>query len=124
MVILDRPRHAELVKQVRRVGACIHMISDGDVAAAVATAAPGHGNVDVLLGIGGTPEGVIAAAALRCLGGEIQARLPLFEPPPLDFPRDYCMLLLPWWCARGACGRGMTRTAPRSRRRGTTRGAC
>ncbi len=73
-VILDRPRHAELIRQVREAGARIRLISDGDVAAALATSWPGSGT-DILLGIGGTPEGVIAAAALKCMGGEIQGRL-------------------------------------------------
>jgi fructose-1,6-bisphosphatase II len=72
--ILDRPRHANLVQQVRSSGARIKFISDGDVAGAIAAARPGTG-VDLLLGIGGTPEGIIAAAALRCMGGAIQARL-------------------------------------------------
>ncbi|MGH9068425.1 MAG: class II fructose-bisphosphatase [Acidimicrobiales bacterium] len=73
-VILDRPRHAELIAEVRRAGARIRLISDGDVAGAIATAWPDSG-ADVLFGIGGTPEGVIAAAALKCMGGEIQGRL-------------------------------------------------
>ena len=72
--ILDRPRHAELIRQVRATGARIRLISDGDVAAAIETARPGS-PVDVMLGIGGTPEGVVAAAALKCLGGSIQGRL-------------------------------------------------
>jgi fructose-1,6-bisphosphatase II len=72
--ILDRPRHEDLVREVREAGARIKFISDGDVAGAIAAARPGTG-VDLLLGIGGTPEGIIAAAALRCMGGEIQARL-------------------------------------------------
>jgi fructose-1,6-bisphosphatase II len=74
VVMLDRPRHAQLVKEVRAAGARIRLISDGDVAAAIAVARPGS-NVDVLMGVGGTPEGVIAAAALKCLGGSIQGRL-------------------------------------------------
>lgn len=74
VVMLDRPRHAALKEQVRDAGARIRMISDGDVAAAIACAMPGSG-VDVLMGVGGSPEGVIAAAALRCLGGNIQALL-------------------------------------------------
>jgi fructose-1,6-bisphosphatase II len=74
VVMLDRPRHATLKEQVRTAGARIRLISDGDVAAAIATAMPGSG-VDVLMGVGGSPEGVIAAAALRCLGGNIQAML-------------------------------------------------
>jgi len=74
VVILDRPRHAELIRAVREVGARIKLIQDGDVSAAVATGFPDTG-VDVLLGIGGAPEGVLAAAALQCLGGDMQARL-------------------------------------------------
>jgi fructose-1,6-bisphosphatase II len=74
VVILDRPRHADLVRAVREAGARIHFISDGDVAGAIMAARPGTG-VDLLLGIGGTPEGIIAASALKCMGGAIQARL-------------------------------------------------
>ena len=73
-VILDRPRHAELIEEVRVTGARIRLISDGDVAGAIATAWSESG-ADILLGIGGTPEGVIAAAALKCMGGELQGRL-------------------------------------------------
>ncbi|MBP2320837.1 fructose-1,6-bisphosphatase II [Kibdelosporangium banguiense] len=72
--ILDRARHEQLVKEVRRAGARIHFISDGDVAGAISAARPNTG-VDMLLGIGGTPEGIIAASALKCMGGAIQARL-------------------------------------------------
>ncbi len=72
--ILDRPRHENLVKQVRETGARIQFISDGDVAGAI-SAARDTTSVDVLMGIGGTPEGIIAACALKCMGGEIQARL-------------------------------------------------
>ncbi|MDT4923466.1 MAG: fructose,6-bisphosphatase [Pseudonocardiales bacterium] len=72
--ILDRPRHQQLVREVRDAGARIRFISDGDVAGAISAARPGTG-VDLLLGIGGTPEGIIAAAAMRCMGGVIQARL-------------------------------------------------
>jgi fructose-1,6-bisphosphatase II len=72
--ILDRPRHAQLVDEVRNAGARIKFISDGDVAGAIMAARPGTG-VDLLLGVGGTPEGIIAAAALSCMGGVIQARL-------------------------------------------------
>src|SRR5688572_2718682 len=72
--ILDRPRHQEIVQEVRRAGARIHFISDGDVAGAIAAARPTSG-VDMLIGIGGTPEGIIAAAALKCVGGAIQGRL-------------------------------------------------
>jgi fructose-1,6-bisphosphatase II len=72
--VLDRPRHAELITQIRRVGARVRFISDGDVAGAISAARPNTG-VDMLVGIGGTPEGVIAAAALKCMGGAIQGRL-------------------------------------------------
>jgi fructose-1,6-bisphosphatase II len=74
VVILDRPRHYDLIKQVRQAGARIKLISDGDVSPAVATAFEDSG-VDILMGIGGAPEGVLAAAALRCVGGEMQGRL-------------------------------------------------
>ncbi len=73
-VILDRPRHEHIIEQVRAAGARIKLISDGDVAAAVNTAFEDTG-VDILFGSGGAPEGVLAAAALKCLGGELQGRL-------------------------------------------------
>ncbi|WP_179956909.1 class II fructose-bisphosphatase [Amycolatopsis anabasis] len=72
--ILDRPRHEQIVKEVREAGARIRFISDGDVAGAIAAARTTTG-VDLLLGIGGTPEGIIAACAMKCLGGELQGRL-------------------------------------------------
>ena len=72
--VLDRPRHVDLIKDVRRTGARVRFISDGDVAGAISAARPTTG-VDMLVGIGGTPEGVIAAAALKCMGGAIQGRL-------------------------------------------------
>jgi fructose-1,6-bisphosphatase II len=72
--ILDRPRHEDLVHEVREAGARIHFITDGDVAGAISAARPNTG-VDLLIGIGGTPEGIIAACALKCMGGAIQARL-------------------------------------------------
>jgi fructose-1,6-bisphosphatase II len=74
VVILDRPRHNELIAEVRRCGARIRQIPDGDVAGALMTAWPDAG-IDVLLGIGGTPEGVLAACALRAMGGEIMGKL-------------------------------------------------
>ena len=74
VVILDRDRHTGLIEEVRSTGARIKLISDGDIFGAIATAWPDAG-VDVLLGIGGTPEGVTSAAALKCMGGEIQGRL-------------------------------------------------
>jgi fructose-1,6-bisphosphatase II len=73
-VILDRPRHDQIVKEIREAGARIRFIPDGDVAGAIVAARPGAG-ADVYLGIGGTPEGVIAACALKCLGGVIQGKL-------------------------------------------------
>ena len=73
-VILDRPRHEALIAEVRKTGARIRLISDGDVGGAIATTDASTG-VDVLLGIGGAPEGVLAAAALRCVGGDMQAVL-------------------------------------------------
>src|SRR5208282_36909 len=72
--ILDRPRHAELIAKVREAGARIMLISDGDVSGVIATSRPDSG-VDIYLGTGGAPEGVLAAAALRCIGGQMQARL-------------------------------------------------
>ncbi|MEA5025632.1 MAG: class II fructose-bisphosphatase [Desulfitobacterium hafniense] len=74
VVILDRPRHEKIIHDVREAGARIRLITDGDVSPAVACAIEGTG-VDVMMGIGGAPEGVLAAAALRCLGGEMQGRL-------------------------------------------------
>lgn len=73
-IILDRPRHAKIIKDIRAAGARVKLISDGDVSAAIATAIDNTG-VDILFGTGGAPEGVIAAVALKCLGGEMQARL-------------------------------------------------
>lgn len=72
--ILDRPRHAQLISEVREAGARIRLISDGDVAGAISACRPESGT-DILAGIGGTPEGIIAAAAIRCMGGAIQAVL-------------------------------------------------
>jgi fructose-1,6-bisphosphatase II len=74
VVILDRPRHAELIKQVREAGARIKLISDGDVDACIATAEQGTG-IHVAMGTGGAPEGVLAAAALKCLGGQFMGKL-------------------------------------------------
>ncbi|MBY6677792.1 class II fructose-bisphosphatase [Rhodococcus sp. BP-332] len=72
--VLDRPRHTELMQQIRDTGARIRLISDGDVAGAIAAARPDSGT-DILIGTGGTPEGIIAAAAMRCMGGALQGRL-------------------------------------------------
>ncbi|MDO4539813.1 MAG: class II fructose-bisphosphatase [Syntrophomonadaceae bacterium] len=74
VVVLDRPRHQQLIEDIRREGARIQLITDGDVSPGVAAAMPNTG-VDLLMGIGGAPEGVITAAAMKCLGGDFQARL-------------------------------------------------
>jgi fructose-1,6-bisphosphatase II / sedoheptulose-1,7-bisphosphatase len=73
-LILDRPRHADLIAGVRRAGGSVALITDGDVAGVIHTADPATG-IDIYLGIGGAPEGVLAAAALRCIGGQMQCRL-------------------------------------------------
>jgi len=75
VVILDRDRHTEMIQRVREVGARVFLITDGDVAGAIAAATSKRSGIDLLLGIGGTPEGVISAAALKCLGGALQGRL-------------------------------------------------
>lgn len=87
VVVLDRPRHADLIAGVRKVGARIQLISDGDVSPAVAACLPGAG-VDLLAGIGGAPEGVLAAAAVRCLGGTMVARLYPEEAAEADRARS------------------------------------
>ena len=73
--ILDRPRHAEIIKAVRAAGAGVQLIPDGDIAGVIWTTNPGHTGIDIYLGSGGAPEGVLAAAALRCIGGQMQGRL-------------------------------------------------
>jgi fructose-1,6-bisphosphatase II len=73
VMILDRPRHAELIKEVRMTGARIRLINDGDIAAAISTSMEDTG-IDVMVGVGGSPEAVVSACALRCLGGEIQCK--------------------------------------------------
>jgi fructose-1,6-bisphosphatase II len=83
VMILDRPRHEAIIDAVRKIGARVFLIIDGDVEGAISAAAPRSG-VDLLMGIGGTPEGVIAAAALKCMGGAIQGRL----SPRTDEERD------------------------------------
>lgn len=75
-VVLDRPRHHDLISELRQTGCRINLIGDGDVSAAIATCLPDSG-IDVLFGVGGAPEGVIAAAALRCMGGDFQG---IFKP--------------------------------------------
>ncbi len=83
VIILYRPRHEALIEEVRKAGARIKLISDGDVAAAIATTKPETG-IDMLMGIGGAPEGVLAAAALRCVGGDMQARLKPRNPEEIE----------------------------------------
>lgn len=83
VIILYRPRHEALIEEVRKAGARIKLISDGDVAAAIATTKPETG-IDLLMGIGGAPEGVLAAAALRCVGGDMQARLKPRNPQEIE----------------------------------------
>src|SRR6202167_5384329 len=74
-MILDRPRHADVIAAVRKAGAAVSLITDGDVAAVIHTADPDKSGIDIFLGIGGAPEGVLAAAALKCIGGQMQTRL-------------------------------------------------
>ncbi len=74
-MILDRPRHADLIAAVRKAGAAVSLITDGDVAGVIHTADAEKTRIDIYLGIGGAPEGVLAAAALRCIGGQMQTRL-------------------------------------------------
>ncbi len=73
--ILDRPRHASLIEAVRKTGAAIRLIGDGDVAGVIDTTAPEETGIDIYIGSGGAPEGVLAASALRCVGGQMQGRL-------------------------------------------------
>jgi len=76
-LILDRPRHADLIASVRKTGAAVRLITDGDVAGVIHTADAADTGIDIYMGIGGAPEGVLAAAALRCIGGQMQCRLVL-----------------------------------------------
>ena len=78
--ILDRPRHAKLIEEVRATGAAIRLIGDGDVAGVIHTTDPDETGIDIYMGIGGAPEGVLAAAALRCIGGQMEGRLQLNTP--------------------------------------------
>jgi fructose-1,6-bisphosphatase II / sedoheptulose-1,7-bisphosphatase len=76
-LVLDRPRHADLIAALRKAGAAVRLITDGDVAGVIHTADPEGTGIDIYMGIGGAPEGVLAAAALRCIGGQMQCRLAL-----------------------------------------------
>lgn len=87
VVVLDRPRHEQLVKEIREAGSRIRFIDDGDVAGALMTAFPDTG-VDILMGIGGTPEGVLAACALKTMGGEIQGKLYARNDDELNMGRE------------------------------------
>ncbi len=88
--ILDRPRHAEIIAKVREVGAGVRLITDGDVAGVIHTTDPATG-IDIYMGIGGAPEGVLAAAALRCIGGQMQGRLVFNKPEDRDRARKMGM---------------------------------
>ena len=79
-LVLDRPRHADIISAVRSTGAAVRLITDGDVAGVIHTASPEETGVDIYMGTGGAPEGVLAAAALRCIGGQMQCRLVLDTP--------------------------------------------
>jgi fructose-1,6-bisphosphatase/sedoheptulose 1,7-bisphosphatase-like protein len=85
-IILSRPRHEALIREVREAGARIKLIGDGDVSAAIATTKPETG-IDILFGIGGAPEGVLAAAALRCVEGDMQGRLKPRNPQEIERAR-------------------------------------
>lgn len=113
VVILDRPRHADLIQSVRRTGARIRLIGDGDVSAGIAPCWEESG-IDLLLGVGGAPEGVITAAALKCLGGDFQGRLKFSAPgskeraiqmgvknPDAKFTRDELAQGSVMFCATG-----------------------
>ncbi len=130
--ILDRPRHADLIAKVRASGARIMLISDGDVSGVIATSRPDSG-VDIYLGSGGAPEGVLAAAALRCIGGQFQGRL-LFRNDDervrarrcgiADFDRKYQLLDLAhgdvMFAATGVTDGTMLRGVRRTRNGGST----
>jgi fructose-1,6-bisphosphatase II / sedoheptulose-1,7-bisphosphatase len=79
-LVLDRPRHADIIAAIRGTGAAVRLITDGDVAGVIHTATPEETGVDIYMGTGGAPEGVLAAAALRCIGGQLQCRLVLDTP--------------------------------------------
>ena len=98
--IMDRPRHEDLIVKIRKAGAAVKLITDGDVAGVIATTNPATG-IDIFIGQGGAPEGVLAAAALRCIGGQMQARLVFKKDDEKrraekigikDFNRKYAMI--------------------------------
>lgn len=88
VAVLNRPRHERLIEEVRRAGARVKLLSDGDVAAALATTKPGSG-IDVLMGTGGSRQGVLTAAALRCAGGDMQSRFRCRNEAEADQAREY-----------------------------------
>ena len=101
--ILDRPRHEKIIERVRHAGAAIQLIPDGDIAGVIATSDPEETGIDIYIGQGGAPEGVLAAAALRCVGGQMQARLVFRNDDEKaraaklgikDFKRKYTMMEL------------------------------
>jgi fructose-1,6-bisphosphatase II / sedoheptulose-1,7-bisphosphatase len=91
-LIMDRPRHAELIAKVRATGAAIRLITDGDVAGVIHTADSAETGIDIYMGIGGAPEGVLAAAALRCVGGQMQGRLILDSEEKVERARTMGVL--------------------------------
>lgn len=86
VIVLDRPRHSDLIRSVREAGSRVRLISDGDLSAGISAAVAGT-NIHALMGIGGAPEGVLTAAAMKCLNGEIQAKL-VYDPERLGVDRD------------------------------------
>jgi len=84
VLVLDRPRHHELIEKVRATGARVRLITDGDVAGVIYTTRPDETGIDIYMGIGAAPEGVLAASALRCVGGQMQARLVLDTPEKIE----------------------------------------
>ncbi len=124
VVTMDRPRHDDIIRQVREAGSALRLISDGDITAAVAPSLPNSG-VDLYIGMGGSPEGVLAAAALKCLGGDIQLRM-WFDPVRHPGHRDQvvaswcrrrtwsgCSGPTTWWWATAPCSAPpASRTAP------------
>lgn len=87
--ILDRPRHARLIEAVRSTGASIRLIGDGDVTGVIHTTEPDETGIDIYLGLGGAPEGVLAAAALRCIGGQMEGRLMIDRPDKMERARAF-----------------------------------
>jgi hypothetical protein len=110
-MILDRPRHADMIAAVRKTGAAVSLITDGDVAGVIHTADPDKTGIDIYLGVGGAPEGVLAAAALRCIGGQMQCRLVLDTEESASASPKWASRTRArntrsrTWCAATACSR-------------------